>query len=83
MDINYAAQIKPSSRQVKWQQMEFYGFIHFGMNTINDVAWGEGNDDPNKFNPEEIDVDQWVEAMAASGMTGIILTAKHHDGFCL
>lgn len=83
MEINYAAQIKPTARQVKWQQMEFYGFIHFGMNTVNDVAWGEGNDDLTKFNPKELDANQWVEAMAASGMSGIILTAKHHDGFCL
>lgn len=83
MDRNYAASIKPSKRQVEWQELEFYGFIHFGMNTINDVSWGEGNDDPNKFHPESLDANQWVKAMKTSGMTGIILTAKHHDGFCL
>lgn len=83
MDIKYAASIKPSERQVKWQELAFYGFIHFGMNTMNGVEWGEGNDDSGKFNPESLDADQWVEAMKASGMTGVLLTAKHHDGFCL
>lgn len=83
MDIKYASQIKPSERQIKWQELEFYGFIHFGMNTMNNVEWGRGDDNLNKFNPQSIDTDQWVESLKSSGMTGVILTAKHHDGFCL
>lgn len=83
MDIKYASQIKPSERQLKWQELEFYGFIHFGMNTIINVEWGKGNDNLKSFNPQSLDTDQWVEVLKSSGMTGVILTVKHHDGFCL
>lgn len=82
INLNYLANVRPSSRQLVWQRMEMYAFIHFGMNTMTDREWGLGHEDPALFDPQNVDVEQWMDALVAGGMTGVILTCKHHDGFC-
>ncbi len=81
--VKYAAGIVPSERQIKWQETEFYAFVHFGMNTFTDSEWGSGNEDVDLFSPDELDCRQWAKLCKLAGMKGMILTAKHHDGFCL
>lgn len=76
-------QIVPSSRQLRHQQMEFYSFVHFTVNTFTDKEWGDGTESPSIFNPAKLEARQWTDAIKAAGMKGLILTCKHHDGFCL
>lgn len=76
-------QVVPSKRQLAYENMEFFCFIHFTVNTFTGNEWGDGTESEDIFNPEELDTRQWAKTAAEGGMKGLILTCKHHDGFCL
>lgn len=73
----------PTDNQLRWQDMDMYAFLHYSINTYTDQEWGFGNESPRLFNPTRLDCRQWARVCKQSGMRGIILTAKHHCGFCL
>lgn len=73
----------PSKQQLEWHKMEYYAFIHFTINTFTNKEWGEGTESAESFNPSNLDCRQWARTIKEAGMKGIIITAKHHDGFCL
>ena len=81
--IDMASRLVPTAQQLEWQQMEFTAFLHFGMNTFTGNEWGHGTDSPALFNPSELDCEQWVKALKDGGFKMALITAKHHDGFCL
>ena len=81
--VEMAARVVPSRKQLQWQSLELTAFLHFGMNTFTGNEWGDGKDSPALFNPSELDCRQWVRTLKDAGFKMAIITAKHHDGFCL
>src|SRR5690348_1083792 len=74
---------RPSAPQLRWQRDELALFLHFGVNTFSDREWGDGKENPASFNPARLDARQWAIAAREAGFRAMVLTAKHHDGFCL
>jgi len=83
MTVQEMVRVRPHERQIAWQELEFTAFFHYGINTFTNREWGTGTEDPSLYNPARLDTDQWCAAIKAAGIRACILTAKHHDGFCL
>src|SRR5687768_806764 len=81
--LTQPARPAPTPSQILWQEDELALFLHFGVNTFTDREWGDGKESPSIFNPMQLDARQWTRAAKAGGFKAIVLTAKHHDGFCL
>src|ERR1017187_3726493 len=77
-----AAKVLPRQNQTDWMRLERTFFLHFGVNTFNEVEWGSGHEEPSIFNPTELDANQWLNAVTNFGGKMIVLVCKHHDGFC-
>lgn len=81
--VETAAKIVPSQRQLAWQRLETTAFVHFGLNAFYNQEWGHGTEDPARFNPTRLNTDQWAKVISEAGFKMLIMTCKHHDGFCL
>ena len=81
--LEMSSRLVPTKQQLEWQEMELTAFLHFGINTFTGNEWGDGKDSPELFNPTQLDCEQWAKSLKDGGFKMAILTAKHHDGFCL
>ena len=82
-EVERLVSVLPNAKQLSYRDMEYYNFIHFGINTFTNREWGTGKDDISVFNPCNLDTDEWCRILKSSGSKGVIFTAKHHDGFCM